>query len=318
MNILVVGATGTLGRQIVKEALENGYAVKCLVRNFRKATFLKEWGAELVYGDLTKVETIPLALKDINVIIDASVTRTLSEYTSEIVDWKGKIALIEAAKKAKIGKFVFFSFLNKGKNNQIPLLDLKSNMEQYLAQSGLDYTIFRLGGFFQGLIEQYAIPVLEKQPIITSKELSTTSYINTQDAAKYILETIFHFDSKKKVFLLFGPKNWSTKEVIENCESLCGERAQTIELSNTAIQLARKFLDLFSVGWIISDRLAFVNVSNKINYTFENSNEKPIVLQYTDQSLKLEDYFKEYFAKILKRLQELNYTKEQKRKDLTF
>jgi hypothetical protein len=45
------------------------------------------------------------------------------------VDWYGKIALIEAAKKAKISKFVFFSFLNKGKNNQIPLLELKSKVE---------------------------------------------------------------------------------------------------------------------------------------------------------------------------------------------
>ena len=161
MSILIIGGTGTLGRQIVKQALDEGYQVKCLVRDFRRSAFLKDWGAELVYGDLSKPSTLPLALKGVKVVIDSATIRSTSSYTSETIDWRGKLALLEASKLIGIKKFIYFSVLNASKNPSIPLLDLKLRIENELEKSGLNYTIFQCSGFFQGLISQYALPVLE-------------------------------------------------------------------------------------------------------------------------------------------------------------
>ena len=206
MSLLIIGGTGTLGRQIVLQALTKGYQVRCLVRNFRKANFLKEWGAELVYGDLTKPETIPPCLKGITAIIDASTSRPDDFDSLKTVDWEGKLYLIEAAKAANIERFIFFSAQNVEQFTNIPLMKLKYRIEQKLKESQIPYTIFRLTGFYQGLIEQYAIPILENLPIWVTNENMYVAYMDTQDIAKFCLRALQLPKTKNQIFSLNGLK----------------------------------------------------------------------------------------------------------------
>ena len=142
MSLLIIGGTGTLGRQIVLQALTKGYQVRCLVRNFRKASFLKEWGVELVYGDLLRPETIPPCLKGITAVIDASTSRANETESLKPIDWDGKLCLIEAAKAANIKRFIFFSAQNVEQFENISFMKLKNGIETKLKQSDIPYTIF--------------------------------------------------------------------------------------------------------------------------------------------------------------------------------
>jgi len=307
MSILVVGGTGTLGRQIVRQALNDGYQVKCLVRDFRRCTFLKTWGAELVYGDLSIPSTLPKALKGVKIIIDSATIRSTSSYTSETIDWRGKLALLEAAKLNGIKKFIYFSVLNASKRPSIPVIDLKLKIESELEKSGMSYTIFQCSGFFQGLISQYALPVLDTETIWLLENSIPIAYLDTQDAAKVIIASLSDQLYESKKVSLIGEKFWTSEEVVQLCERLCGKTARIFYIPILAFKFFTSFLRLFEFTWNVADRLQFGEIPNEPIKGLKPSNE----VFWAVERFGLESYFQEYFGKVLKKLRQNNYQQSQ-------
>ena len=313
MTILIVGSTGTLGRQVVRKALDEGFQVKCLVRNIRKGAFLKEWGAELVYGDLKIPETIPLALNTITAVIDASTCRSTSNYHTQEIDWYGKIALIKAAEVAQVKRFIFFSIVNAELYHNVPLMTFKARTENILKQSQLNHTIFSLYGFFQGLISQYAIPILDEKAIWVTSETANIPYINTQEIANLTIRSLSKPYLENIKLPLVGIRSWTALEIIYLCEKLSGKKAKVSLVPMSLLKLLRKLTSLFSWSWNISERLAFIEVltDNKAPHIWMDYVYGIFQMHY-NQDNSLENYLNDYFTRILKKLQDLNNLQNQK------
>ncbi len=311
MTLLVVGATGTLGRQIVRRALDEGHQVRCLVRSFRKASFLKEWGAELVPGDIYVPETLPTALSGVTAVIDAATARATDSLSIKQVDWEGKIALMQAAKAAGVERFVFVSILDAEKHPDVPLMEIKRCVELALAQSGLKYTILRTAGFLQGLIGQYAIPILEKQAVWVTGDTSPIAYIDTQDVAKFAVRALAIPETVNQTYPVVGSRAWGAYEIIRLCERMSGQEAKVSRMPTGLLRATRRIARFFQWTWNLADRLAFAEVIASGKPLTAPMDETYRVFGIEPSELTtLESYMQEYFGRIMKKLKEAEYEKE--------
>jgi len=308
MTLLVVGATGTLGRQVTRRALDEGYQVRCLVRSFKKAAFLREWGAELVGADLCQPDTLPPVLEGITAVIDAATARPNDSQSIRQVDWEGKVSLIQAVKASGIERFIFFSILNAEQYPNVPLMEIKRCTECFLAEADLNYTVLQLCGFMQGLIGQYAIPILERQSVWVTGESSPVAYMDTQDIAKFAIRALSVPETEQKTFPVVGPRAWGADEIIQLCEELSNKEAKITRVPLGWLRVVRRTMRAFQWLWNIADRLAFAEVIATGKPLTAPMEEVYAVfgLDY-QETTTLETYMGEYFSRIIKKLKALDY-----------
>ncbi|MAG52813.1 MAG: hypothetical protein CMH62_02525 [Nanoarchaeota archaeon] len=111
MKILVTGASGFIGKHLVRRLVEK-HKVKCLVRESSNVEELKKLKVELVYGGLLDKKSLANAVKNVDVVYHlAAVLGSKAEDKKDIWDAnvEGTRNIIDAACKAKVSKFVHFS-----------------------------------------------------------------------------------------------------------------------------------------------------------------------------------------------------------------
>ncbi|CAL0318927.1 unnamed protein product [Lupinus luteus] len=311
-SILVVGGTGTLGRQIVRRGLDEGYDVRCLVRpRPAPADFLRDWGATVVNADLTKPESIPATLVGIHTIIDCATGRP--EEPINTVDWQGKVALIQCAKAMGIQKYVFYSIHNCDKHPEVPLMEIKYCTEKFLRDSGINHFVIRLCGFMQGLIGQYAVPILEEKSVWGTDAPTRIAYMDTQDIARLTFIALRNENIiNGKVLTFAGPRAWTTQEVITLCERLAGQDANVTTVPVSILRLTRQLTRFFEWTNDVADRLAFSEV-----LTSDTVFSVPMAETYnllgvdSKDIVTLEKYLQDYFTNILKKLKDLKAQSKQ-------
>lgn len=307
-SLLVVGATGTLGRQVVRRALDDGYEVRCLVRaRENPADFLRDWGAIVVNGDLLKPETLPPALVGVHTVIDCATGRP--EESVKKVDWEGKVALIQTCQAMKIQKYVFFSIFNCDKHPNVPLMNIKLSTEKFLEESGLDYTVIRLCGFMQAVISQYAVPILEEKSVYGTDDQTKVAYMDSTDVARLTLAALKQDDAgelKKRVLTFAGPQAFTIQQVIGLCERYAGADAKVTKVPMWWLTATRVLTSFFQWTVDVTDRMAFAEVLTS-NESFVAPMEETYAELGVDpnQTTTLEMYLQDYYSKVLKRLKEV-------------
>ena len=151
--VLVAGATGRTGQQIVRELNAAGFKVRALVRDPASARAVLGDSVEYATGDVRQRPTLDAALRGVRYAISAiGATRKDPANAPEFVDFQGVRNLAEAAAGAKLEQLVIVSssgvthkdhMLNKMFNN---VLLWKAQGEAAVRASGVPYTIVRPGG----------------------------------------------------------------------------------------------------------------------------------------------------------------------------
>jgi uncharacterized protein YbjT (DUF2867 family) len=205
--VLVAGATGGTGSEVVRELLDKGYRVRAFVRNADKARTTLGEDIEYAVGDVRERTTIDAALEGVGALISAiGAGRGDPDNGPEFVDYGGVRNMAEAAAAANLRQFVLVSsmgvtqedhVLNKMFNN---VLIWKFKGEEALRASGVPYTIVRPGGlineaggqksvaFAQGDDETGAIPRADVARVCVAAlgspdALNTTFEINSGKSA---------------------------------------------------------------------------------------------------------------------------------------
>ena len=148
-KILIVGASGNTGKRVI-EILNNSESFEpvAMIRKEEQKEIFDDMDVKWVLADLE--EKVDHALQGIDKVIFAAGSggKTGPEKTIAI-DQDGAIKMIDAAKKAKVKKFVMLSSLGADDPSQNEKLEVylgaKQKADEYLRESGLDYTILRPG-----------------------------------------------------------------------------------------------------------------------------------------------------------------------------
>jgi uncharacterized protein YbjT (DUF2867 family) len=317
MKVLVIGGTGTLGRQIARRALDAGHVVRCVVRSPRKAAFLQEWGCDLTRGDLLEPDSLDYALEGQEAVIDAATARATDAGSAYDIDWAGKQNLFAACGRAGLRRLVFVSLLDAARHRSVPLMDIKACTEDWLEASDLDYTILRGVAFMQGLISQFAIPVLESQTVWVSGAPTPIAYMNTQDVARFAVAALERPETVRQAFPVVGPRAWTTGEITQLCERYSGREARVFRVPPVLLQLMQAITGFFEASLNVAERLAFAEVvGGGEPLTAEMEASYAAFGLDAAETTRLEDYLKEYYDTILRRLREMesDLDKEAKKK----
>jgi uncharacterized protein YbjT (DUF2867 family) len=207
---LVTGATGDIGRKVVRLLRTQEMSVRSFVRLTSRYSELEHRGSDIFIGDLQEEKDIQKACQGVQYIISAhgSGSNALS------LDYRANIELIDQAKANRVEHFVFISVLGVDRGYEdAPVFKAKRAVERYLQASGLNYTILRPSGLASNLL-----PLAERFRetglyFLIGDPKNRTSIVSTDDLARIVVNSVTVSAARNKILPVGGPEILSRGDI---------------------------------------------------------------------------------------------------------
>ena len=163
ITVLCVGATGSVGRLVVEEALHRGHAVRALVRSRAKAAGLPTQ-AEIVVGELTQPDTLAQAVAGVDTVVFTHGSNG-GKADTRAIDYGGVRNILFALRghRVRIALMTAIGVTDRAGsyNRRTEAHDWKRRSERLVRASGNAYTIVRPGWFDYNDANQHRLVMLQ-------------------------------------------------------------------------------------------------------------------------------------------------------------
>lgn len=229
-NILVTGATGTIGSILMEKLATSGHHARALVRSRAKGETIEKLGHEISIGDLDKPETLTPALAGIEkVFLLTAPAERQAERESN---------LVRAAKQAGVRHLVKLSVIGIGSGlEELSLGRQHLQTEKEIERSGMAHTHLRPNGFMQNMLRHAG--TIKSQglfyaPFAESKE----SCVDARDVAAVALAALTEAGHEGKAYEITGPESLTSEELAQAFSSALGREIKYVEVPLEAARAA--------------------------------------------------------------------------------
>jgi uncharacterized protein YbjT (DUF2867 family) len=224
---LVVGATGTLGGQIVHRLVDGGKPVKALVRTTaapEAVEDLKALGVDVVEGDLRDPASLTRACQGVATVISTATAISGHQPGDSIpdIDLRGHRNLVDAVGASGVRHLVYTSFSGNLRTSE-PLGDSKRAVERYLMEKQIVYTILRPTFFMEGWLSPLlGFDYSNARARIYGAGRNPISWISFRDVAEFAARCVDNQDVRGRVLELGGPEALGPLAVVRIFEEVGG------------------------------------------------------------------------------------------------
>lgn len=234
--IVITGATGFVGREIVRQARAAGQPVRAIVREPKNtAPWANENGVELFHGNVLHAPSLDGAFAGAKCVLHlVGIIHRWKENTFESAHVDATRNVLDGAKKAGVKRYLHMSALGTRSNARSRYHQTKWAAEELVRKSGMAWTIFR-PSLIYGPGDK-SVNVLAKVvrrapfvPVLGSGN-SKIQPVSVHNVAKCFVAAIHHDDAVGKTYDLCGPAAFTWNELYDKLLAFLGRRKPKLHL----------------------------------------------------------------------------------------